>query len=117
MREIKFRAWDTDTNEYIDCYKHTIGQMSNTYAGMGSRYIYDQYTGLTDKNGVEIYEGDILGRANGHIGKVFWRNEFSCWEFIFKGNGDHSGYMLPLFNVASDSTIFGNIYQNTDLLK
>ena len=115
MREIKFRAWDTEERRWVhsnlmfDC-------QGLKYWGFGysdpmpieekERYILMQYTGLKDKNDKEIYEGDRVRIANQRTGQVFER--LGCW---FVELGKELGY-YP----TQDIEIIGNIYENPGLL-
>ncbi len=107
-RIIKFRAWDEDEKKMIslfDCYDIFGRELRATKATL------EQFTGLLDKNGKEIYEGDIL-----KIGKSFWQVEWNDekarWDCVdtttYKpiGGMDFTGYI----------EVIGNIHENPDLL-
>ena len=69
MREVKFRAWDKILQGYT---KNSMGLFHNegiiTF-DVGTRYIFEQYTGRKDKNGVEIWDGDNLQTTRHGIGR------------------------------------------------
>ena len=123
MREIKFRVWNTETNKMIINVKEMgVFALQSIYSideflviPTNEKYPLMQYTGLKDKNGVEIYEGDILSH---HL----QGNRFVEYGSPFKNYG---GYMLVSKNgmrgTLSDPDklyeVIGNIYENPELLK
>lgn len=145
MREIKFRAWDKKRmvihtniqNQYdglssTGCsdndadYQATFGEYLNK-----DRYIVMQYTSLKDKNGKEIYEGDILCVSDMEFShfedsgipdspsEIFLdiKGEVSFSDGQFEVGG-HSLGEIPLSAIKEmDMRIIGNIYKNPELLK
>lgn len=107
MREIKFRAWKKFENRfYTQEEMNEIGGYYYTHRvdNEWDEYPIQQYTGLKDKNGKEIYEGDILS-AEG------WSNVVIKWEDAqsFSLSEEYGQY-------AYDFTIIGNIYENKELI-
>ena len=108
MREIKFRAWNKLTNEFIDNFesKYLIEMLN-----MELHYI-TQFTGIQDKNGVDIYEGDILKSGKKIFPVVFEKGAFRTpyiSKFRFISNNLLSGCV--------DCKIIGNIHEHPNLLK
>ncbi len=105
-REIKFRCWNTETETMI--------QMRTLFLDMTYRKSISimQYAGLKDKNGKEIYEGDIIISVNGHQYLVVWHDE--GWKY--KTQTEDFG--VPLYRrVAVSHEIIGNLYENPELIK
>ena len=79
-------------------------------------YTLIQYIGLKDKNGVEIYEGDIVRCKHGWLGIVNYYStaaHFACEEIVTKRVNSHG----PIFDEWADLEIIGNIYENPELLE
>lgn len=128
MREIKFRVWKkTNTPEmfndiaYIDFKNRSIG-INYRISFLAHRIdvedinnvIIMQYTGLKDKNGVEIYEGDVL---SGWIGS-HWHSGEDKFEEVVKYDEKTASYNFPAIEVRyGDLRVIGNIYENPELLE
>jgi uncharacterized phage protein (TIGR01671 family) len=138
QRELKFRIWNgvrfvTQSDTYIktcdgslwDYYKDFGGTFTSNERLWSATGTIQQYTGLKDKNGVEIYEGDIVKILyDKAIGEVYF--DLNLGAFRLK---DNSGKSYPiktyrfnetnkpigLINVADE--VIGNIFENSELLK
>lgn len=142
-REILFRGKDIKGNWYEGLLAHNIAKdewyISNK-AGISTAYqvrpeTIGQYTGLTDKNGTKIFEGDILD-FGGRNFRVFWNDESYQWQVTVKRNG----FDFPVYDgiethcpvecvtlgwiaaevpiIGSMSTeIVGNVYDNPELIE
>ena len=141
-REIKFRAWDVTLGKSIDGGNPITQQgklltvtRSLTYEGVHSREVaLMQYTGLKDKNGVEIYEGDVVGKEVGAFQPlrkirrdcvVEWQRkgkESGMWELLLikdeRVNITKSYYEpFGLGCEPQNYEVIGNIHENPELLK
>ena len=122
----KFRAWNKATkvmHEADDIVSLNFEKkqicVKTLFFGQLSYYDFDdiilmQSTGLKDKNGKEIFEGDILSSKDGFLnGVVEYRYDLGMWtnSLIRYNNFER------LCNVARDREIIGNVYENSELLK
>jgi uncharacterized phage protein (TIGR01671 family) len=126
MRELKFRAWDVQrrTMELISDFYwfEENGVHGADGTGLYGQFALMQYTGLKDKNGKDIYEGDILtdpygpeGAATGTVENI---NGDTVIKFIpgtIPEDWAHEYY--PVFGGSGEYTVIGNIYENPELLK
>ena len=111
MREIKFRVWDTNFREYSSYHlcRARVIDINNF-----ERFLFEQFTGLKDKNGKDIFEGDILENDLGRIVEVYW-NEFSgIWDY--KALNDIGRPLHFMSKQPSLTKLIGNIHQNPELI-
>ena len=157
-REFKFRAWDTvsnkyrtfipfqkewfDSNEWDDAHDDdAFVQYPNNPLWHTDRIVYEQYTGLKDKNGREIYEGDILWDGNDKIcpsdGKPMPSADYpyNWWErAVVRYDENLARFVLDFYSpyggegysgreqhideyVKYGDYVIGNIHENPELLK
>lgn len=127
MRQIKFRAWDKKENKMY----HNVGVVGsfiileheqsgydfyeidlNLYDNMTDDYHIMQYTGLRDRNGIEIYEGDIvIGLRRIYDDYFHEKVTYLNGCYMFGGFNAHE-----YFNKHQQIEVIGNVYDNPDLL-
>lgn len=123
MREIKFRIWDKFQKKFIYKWQEAIAGHINTfntnvnpnniYALQDELLVFQQFTGLKDVNGVEIYEGDIV---EGISNNTFSLGEVDRYEIIWGIDHWHvrgTYYSLQeLFNYCNNQIrVISNIYE------
>ena len=130
-REIKFRAWLKEEKKMVNVETIDFSEKSIQYLEkneiidaylLRTKFLEDvelmQYTGIKDKNGKEIYEGDILKDNKGRISKVVWHGSFAGFVYSYIDK-DNEEYCNPnnLHLCYMKMEVVGNIYENKNLLE
>lgn len=129
MRDLEFRVWEEREKEY-DTWSYILDENGNLFRNAYGAliccdkkdYIVERYTGLKDKNGKKIYEGDIVTfmveRFNNvtlgfesedwHTAVVEWNQDDACYSFMVRD--------VP-FSVRYEAEVIGNIHKQPELLE
>ena len=129
MREIKFRAWDKFSEKWLDLEEYVIdpedgavGEVS-VYEIVDVNYdaILEQYTGINDKNGVEIYDGDLVKlhvvilSPDDKVGVVKYTPEYGYSLYFGSNRMARQEYWAS--GEKHTLEVIGNVHENTDLLE
>jgi len=121
MIPAKFRVWDKDSEKMIygvgidpSGIPYSIPEGAEDYTQFDYYLngIKMQFTGLKDRNGKEIYEGDIID-TNGGRGEVIWNEELAAWG-VKQMVSDHT--WIDRLCDWTDEEVIGNIYENQELM-
>ena len=125
MRPIKFRAWNTTTKMMVDLKAITPLAMAHglkqdgLFIPFNEAWLLMQFTGLHDKNGKEIWEGDILRSVYGEADNIAGVVVYCAFEFIIQRPRRKSWHQFgPIVDEEGHGyEVLGNIYENPELLK
>ena len=122
QRTIKFRAWDKVNKRMLQVDKMywnlaqdkiciiCLLDEKHEIALAVDEFILLQYTGLKDKNGVEIYEGDVVACG-------YWQDDYKKVEKNVVVFEDGHFQNANTFDALTEIEIIGNIYENKELIK
>lgn len=121
MNNLKFRAWDKKLKLLGDVSSIDFDSKNLMYLFDKETEIYANFedvelmqsTGLKDKNGKEIFEGDIVSRFNRIVEEVVWNSRKGWWAIQTRGEIG----LTVLAQFIEVVEVIGNIYENKELLE
>lgn len=133
MRPLEYQAWDKETKTFCDYFaidyhgnilarSATFGGLYDFYGGNineSKRFILRLFTGLLDKNGTKIFEGDIMKFEHDDIVSVV-NYDINRACYVFKGWIDEYGDDTTLdrcYRLLEMASVIGNIFESPELIK
>lgn len=128
MRELKFRVWDNTYKEYVRPDYNIIGYVYPLDGTLGVKYLGDctieQYTGEKDKNGKEIYEGDVVKTESPNEGTNFEAGAIDYHQAMFLvcnapkfSDPELTHSEILGYYCDTELEVIGNIHENPELLE
>lgn len=129
MREIKFRAWDNDKKSmfipHINASFNTgLHDLNIIFEKFGTEYSFMQYSGLKDKNGKEIFEGDVISCPPLFKGdKSYFQITFGevtvqglqHWAWLCQSRVLQKSLLDQ--SIIENGEVIGNVYENPELMQ
>jgi uncharacterized phage protein (TIGR01671 family) len=125
MKEIKFRAWDLNNEKMYDsycvdsngsfCVNGDFG--NNCECSETDKVIQMQFTGLKDRNGKDIYEGDIINFDGTVLEITLGEETLTLGYKILKAKDENVLEDIRLYRTEESAEIMGNVYENEELLE
>ena len=121
MNNLKFRAWDKANKEMlkidvIDFFLEEIRVLENDGSCFSMKFAdveIMQSAGLFDKNGTEIFEGDIVVKYGNYF--IITQRVSGCWKLLKK---EYDGvWYIDLYDICDYVEVVGNIYENKELIQ
>lgn len=123
MREVKYRTWWSKTMCEVTCIDFAYNECLMKYQPQTTNDCIEkivplnevkimQWTGLKDKNGTEIYEGDIFRDNDTYLWEVFFEDGMFCAK-----GGEYDLVEALIEFIPEHCEIIGNIYENPELLE
>ena len=130
MREIRFRAWDKEDKkmfpvleiDFVDGWVKMYCKIAGRHYNYLDNLVLLQFTGLEDKNGKEIYEGDIVSvkyiydKRTTDRAQVVWREDKAGFGLKSLKGLTNEVYELYKITTEHNLEVVGNIYENKELL-
>jgi uncharacterized phage protein (TIGR01671 family) len=117
MKEIKFRAWDSDSGMYIAPHIiHLDGRIVAQTATRNGECEIELFTGIHDRNGREIFEGDII-KHPGFLPEVVKWAQGSARFIVERASSVTNSRMTDGLMASREVEIIGNIHENPELLE
>ena len=123
----KFRLWDKQELEFVQLLNNMVLNHDGTIEGIeyemhGEGNVYNDIsyfevmhsTGLKDKNGVEIFEGDVVKDIDGEIGYIVFLKQEMGYVIVYKNRDRRLGHRNGI--EVHHLELIGNIYESGDLL-